>query len=1084
MSKSYNPNLTFNLVKDWIGRGQAEAMRQHDARVDFGQTPLSLLVEDVKQDPQKHIQRLKRVMATAAVLATGVSSFNPNAVAQSQRPTQVETNTTQVQSNSEKEAVKTAETKVIQQFVNQVFNSQSEYSSMQRGGTPKAIQHALENGGTITLQNAPQIIMEAIKTNNGNTNPINLKHYKTQIKIFMINIELGYTPSEALIRSVEECAKQNPSEIKAPRQDLERLSNVAQDIRGGCIDAKVDATVGLSDTAKTQAKIELRKAKYTTPAEESKAWLRLMNEGKTPMVAPSTYSTPEAKDDIQDKAQNLKTKKLVESKTSAPSPSTSLNTSGQFGPFNNPNNPSVPPEAKVESTPDKGFEWFQTLNRKAIEDTLKQLGIILTVGGVATVAGIKGSKALYKKYQAWESTLPIISEDEARKLFWENINKIKSDYRKKKNFDAKLKLSKIDQILRNEEELSTTEIGEDDMQEFDQLFGNIPDNTNSADVKQINTNLTENTPISTVELSTKSTSQPIELKPKLGERWSSFIAGFRQKFNNLKTRITHPLQAQVENKKLYDQTKAREQGVIGDMTKFAEKKDNREQAHFSKLVFNIRSLYNNLLLGTQSQYEFGSKALIEEDRKIKESGNQNRQKTENKVRMENFEIPFVPETNEPTVEAIEINENMNQFSNHDLEAALLLIQDGQKKFQHRNLTGERSRFFTQARNAVKFLNEERKKYGLNRLLNEIKKDKSFAFPEILKSTGWFEDDIYRNYKKSEKESTFEEGSFFTNKYDYESFEHHLAQLKWQRKHFKTNVKIRNALDVVIQYFEEQETLVQAGNKIRQEIGRRPGQPSVQNENGKAEENKPLYYSYIKEFVNNLEILESFLKDLPSEIFGEFNKMYLDMGTAFGPYHKIKWGDTLSFKLPEETELDLSLIDYEKFSSRLNDIKSFLIRYKVSEKNFHYKLSDIEFMIRNNNKINAKLKLPANRPTHVPDIFTTDQEGWNDGSKWVINVHTIHDVQYRTSLMFPGVLEAFDEKEHILKVCSRMNIDLKKAKKAYSNPSTATQQEIKALQYANSILSNPQFKYRPFRKVNENVSQKPITIEELLLTAEA
>jgi hypothetical protein len=95
-----------------------------------------------------------------------------------------------------------------------------------------------------------------------------------------------------------------------------------------------------------------------------------------------------------------------------------------------------------------------------------------------------------------------------------------------------------------------------------------------------------------------------------------------------------------------------------------------------------------------------------------------------------------------------------------------------------------------------------------------------------------------------------------------------------------------------------------------------------------------------------------------------------------------------------------------------------------------------------------------------------------------------DVEYRTSSMFPGVLESFDEKEHILKVCSRMNIDLKKAKKAYSDPSTATQQEIKALQYANSILSNPQFKYRPFRKPDVNVSQRPISIEELLLTAEA
>ena len=226
----HNPNTLFTQTKEWIASGQAEVLSWHDERAESGQTPLSVLVEDIKQDPQKHIQRLKQVLATTVVVAAGMSSFNPNALAQSQSPFRVETNANQVQINSEKTVVTKAEQKLVKQFANQVFEPQGGYSSMNRGGTPNSIRNILDKGESITRDNAPQIIMEAIKINNGATNPINLKHYKAQIKMFNYHLQQGYTPSEALFKSVADCAKANPTEIKAPSIDLERLSSTSKQI--------------------------------------------------------------------------------------------------------------------------------------------------------------------------------------------------------------------------------------------------------------------------------------------------------------------------------------------------------------------------------------------------------------------------------------------------------------------------------------------------------------------------------------------------------------------------------------------------------------------------------------------------------------------------------------------------------------------------------------------------------------------------------------------------------------------------------------------------------------------------------------
>jgi hypothetical protein len=1109
---SHNPNHLFNQTKDWIGRGQVEVMRQHDARAESGQTPLSILVEDIKQDPQKHIQRLKRVMATAAVVAIGGSSFNPNIVAQSQNPIGVESNVTQVQSSSEK----AAETKVVQQFVNQVFDENGEYSSMQRGGTPKAIQHARENGGTITAQNAPQIIMEAIKTNNGATNPINLKHYKQQIKMFNLNIEAGYTPTQALIKSQADCAKLNPTEIKAPGVDLERLNNVVSKIGEECTDVNIDTLQGISDVQKALIKAKVNKPdsviKKPIPAQKPIDLLKLLEEqGKLPNVAPSISPSPTIPASL-----DYKNSKGGQENTKNPI----------SGPLNNPTNPTVPPRATIESTPDKGFEWFQTMNQKAIQDTLMQLGIIIAVGGVATVAGIKATKALYNKYQAWESTLPPMpSDDEARRIFWKNVDKMKSDYKdkkvKKQNFDAKMQGVVVDKLIKNAAE-------ESGMQDFDQVFGDIPDNTNSTDVKQININLLENRPKVAAENQPQPTPQSTELKPKLGERWSSFIAGFRQKFTNFTTKIAQPFQQVVENKKLIDQTKAREQRVIEDMGKYSLKKEHKKAGNVSKLVYNLRSMYNHLLLDTKPWFEDNRDEAEEYIREQERNEGKTPEPAPSKPRSR---IPNIDYENLPKIEDFLDPDEKRQFSNNDILAYLVIARREFDIFRVDTIyRGPAERALACYNKRIKKINLENlaKKISLK---NNLSKKPMFADKPLTATCLQFGINISSASVKKRIENPHnyhgeEEFNIYT-------FERTLAVLHMLKDHYykpkfrdNKDKEMHDAAEAILNYYQSLENELIAENTMCIELNRRK---SIKNEidsckrhNERADSYEPdeLDIQYNLPGPKKIEIFELENVDgVCRELYTKFHSL------AYKFYQNIDFLEKTSFHdenihLPEFSlhdackpilakfisyksifdkdgklvkKFQLNEINYDGMLDSLNGLEVLIKKSKIKKD-----LNDDDFIgleemyeLRRMIKvIQARLKYPPNSPIHAPDIFETDvmpdlkteprdtkRSYLNPDPSIIIREGDKNVIKYPTSTKFPELLEKTAEAEHIKSV-AEIN-DLSNAIVALTIMQfktlkhLITPQMIKDLEKLVKLLKTPEWGYRPYRKKKSETTEESL-----------
>lgn len=1028
MLNQYNPNSLFNQAKDWIAREQGKVLRNHDARAELGQTPLSILVEDIKQDPQKHIKRLKHGLASATVIMTGMSSFNPNAVAQSL--TRIETNSTQVQTNPENLSVLNAEKKIVNKFVKQVFEPQGEYSSMNRGGTPQAIRNALENKGSITKENAPQIIMEAIKTNNGATNPINLKHYKAQIKMFNLNLESGYTPSEALIKSAEQCAKANPTEIKAPSIDLERLSTVAKDIQDECFDAKVDKIPGLSDTFKSQAKEEARKSKFQTNADKSRTLLKLIDQSKTPTVAPSISPTLEPKNV---KGVNDSTKDKQPNQTKSTTPNVVTKSNEVFGPYNNPANPTVPAIEKPKQPLTTDFDWFKNTNQKAIEDTLKQLGIILVVGGVATIAGIKATKAVHKEYQEFKSTLPDIniSEDEIRRVFWENINKIKSDYRKKKVFEAKLKGHVIARELIG---INQNNVSNQQQEEFDSVFGQPSQPTFSSDVASFNLNLLRNRPEVPIQ-EPRPLNSTVELKSKIGQKWSNFIAGFRKSFVDITSKFIKPIIEKTRNAKLLVQTNAREKSVIADMAKqnMSRKKNSQRQ-------------------------EFKNESV---------NSNQDR------IKMDKFEIPFVPQAdNSSSPESILLPESMREFSNFDIQAALILTKDNLE------IARKESKYSDQARKAVDFVNKQLTKHNEDEIFRKIKL--KYTLPDGFEKLNIHWDrGPYKNTSKSESKNIIIE----KNQCDEFTFSHYLNILDGLKLHFKNDIKIQNALDVVILFVKDQQAALDSQNRMRLELFNKKNSPAVENVNGNCQEEESSYFRLSKEFLkkySNLSFLRSFYTD-KNEV--EFKLKAEPLVEKFGI---IVFGT----EYPDQNQkgFGLNTLDFEKLNSLLSEIKFLSRAYNIPTSkdqlsDNHRTFLDVQILdmlMESNTKVARKLQLPPNTLEFAKNIYEEDPDPFFENGIPQFNAYT-KSKKYPTSLMFPNVLEKEEELLHIKSLCTRFSLNLRKAYKAVSNPSHATLEEKYALSNVMRILNDPQYKYRPFRKVNANVPQKPITIEELFLT---
>ena len=270
--------------------------------------------------------------------------------------------------------------------------------------------------------------------------------------------------------------------------------------------------------------------------------------------------------------------------------------------------------------------------------------------------------------------------------------------------------------------------------------------------------------------------------------------------------------------------------------------------------------------------------------------------------------------------------------------------------------------------------------------------------------------------------------------------------------------------------------------MRSELFNRNNSPKVENVNGLCQEKEDEYFRASKKFLKEFEGLVFLKSTQNTKKEEEFRSSVRPLVKEIGD---LIFGIDCSDK--NQQGFRLNTLNFEKLNILLNTIKPLIYKYKIPTNksemtDYHYFYLDIdvlEELVFLNGIVERKLQLPPNTLEFAENIYEEDLDPYFEKGIPQFNAYT-KTKKYPTSLMFPEVLEKEEELLHIKSLCTRFGLNLSKAYKAISNPSSATLEEKYALSNVMRILNDPQYKYRPFRKAN--VFQKPISIEELFLTA--
>lgn len=569
---SSNPQSLFQKTKEWIAFGQKANMDRNIAIAESSKTPLNLLIDNVKADTPKYIKRLK-VATAAAMVAGGNFTFNPNIAGANKTESSAASKTEMTKSDS------------IVDFTNSVFTVGGKYNSMSKGGTPIAIKRALQNDQRVTSGEIKIIFEEAAQINNGKTNPINQKEVKIKMSYYNNYINQGMNPSEALFRATITCQQNNPELFKNNEQDIKTLETIAQNCSGTNKEVVIKTTYynyyinkGLNhNDAILKAKIKCQQKYpdlYTNQKQEYETLLKLTK----------TCSDQSGKNSIQTQTplQTLKEQNQIPKVAPSILPTIELK-------------PKSPEKSSENNSSESrhGFDYWVKDNQKSIDDFLKVTGM-LTIAGLATAAGLAAIQKMYKKYQQWEATLPpMMTRVEAKANFWTNMEKFKQSDIVKKIKNQTQKTEKATQrLVRQESVLPQSQTVE----------------TNS------NTN---------------------ELRPGIGQMWSSFIRGFREKF--------------VKN---FEFTKSKLSNVRQFASNFSLNTKARIQENFNNVKSTIKGVNDSISqkietrktnietkkANQQGQQEQAQKQEAEKNQAANELC---KQRAETIAKMENFEIPFV-----------------------------------------------------------------------------------------------------------------------------------------------------------------------------------------------------------------------------------------------------------------------------------------------------------------------------------------------------------------------------------------------------------------------------------------------------------
>jgi hypothetical protein len=1121
-----NPSTLFTQTKDWIARGQDHVLAQHDARIESGQTPLSLLIEDVKADTPKYIRKLK-VAVAAAMVAGGSMVFDLNVggvnLARAEA-VQVETN-----------KAETIKSNPLVTFTNSVFEPGGENASMSKGGTPIAIKHALENDQQITPDEVEGIFTEAAQINNGKTNPINLKEVQIKMSIYTNYINNGMIHSEAMVRATVDCHEQHPELFKfklnsAGGKSIETKSETnSKQIDSEQVKSK-DIKV-LRETAR-QCNIELgTRGKFTivdksidkssnpqinknNPNNKKSQTGSNKNNSTNPKNPESTreltYNEKIFRDSAVCHAQhpeyftgNLDDVKVL--REAASNCGIELGGSEYKNKVGTETNQQANVESnnqtKVENQVKTSINEARTaFNNWAVENkedilNFLELSRMLAIGGVATIAGSMAVKKMYKKYQELEKTLPSnISKAIIQATFWASLNMPSGvDL---SNLVMKLKLQQ--KSPEQEEQNPDTKKSENQTQT----------NQNPQTAERSQTPTPESNPNSHQKATNPSeqVSNPKELRPSIGQQWSSFIRGFRESVVGAFTLVmdkVNDIRRSVNNHSSNIKTnsqanKARNQAM-------------RQQVLIEQEEQRIKTQKEEQAQQEQARQEEQEQIRQKQEQVKNQSVNEQKsQQSEAKSKMDRFEIPFVPEAEDsPKTETINIPESMREFSNHDLQAALILSADNLE------IARKESKYSEQAQKAADFINKELANCNQNYLLYKFKAD--YSLPDQYTKLGIdFTRGPHRYGIGNRKEKTIhhrakgEKNSYTSiqviwERADY-TFEHYLNMLKGLKTHFKKNDKMQNALDVLVAYTNDQDKVVQMQSKMRQELVRRGLAPSIENKGGKCEELD--MHSHISYFVNAHSTKKSYysynrlidtkvFSDLSYSLLSELSRSVCEKDTL-----NDKWVKTTNDK-----------INIERVEEILNTLKELVkvhkipygdVKYSNRGKSELFDMGTLDHILWFCEQIKRKLKQPADQLEYLPNEYEFDVIPPNsgkdpylkpfvlDGTSWPqqgisnpLRIEVIdgqRGIKYPTSLMFPEALENEAMKKHYASLFSELRVsreDINSMLNALKNPNGCSEGDTKKLEWFTKILAKPDYAFRPYRKPKSNNSQKPINLVELL-----
>jgi hypothetical protein len=216
--KEVKPNspALFQKTKEWIATGQKVNVDKHLATAEAGQSPLNILVEDIKAHTPKYVRRLtvSGVAAIAAGLSFGcnINSSNPGR-----------------SESANVLAVEQVKTDPMFKSTDSVFQLGGKRISMSRGGTAIAIKHALQNHFTMSSMQVQNVFVEAAQINNGRVNSVNPKEVATKMSYYNNYVRQGMTQSEALVMATVTWHSKHPELFKTNFKDTQAFEELAKE---------------------------------------------------------------------------------------------------------------------------------------------------------------------------------------------------------------------------------------------------------------------------------------------------------------------------------------------------------------------------------------------------------------------------------------------------------------------------------------------------------------------------------------------------------------------------------------------------------------------------------------------------------------------------------------------------------------------------------------------------------------------------------------------------------------------------------------------------------------------------------------